>query len=481
MYSIRRRLLLVLASGFTLLIGGAGIYLERTLASRVTEEFDDSLVTRARALAQLTEHEAGHVEFDYVPAHMPEYERSRRPAYFEFWLEDGTPLFRSPHVPGDLLDGPDQSSPPRDLRLADGRKCRVVVLRFLPRPSEDGEGQAEASGKRTATEALPVKEVVLAVAEGRERLDALIITTRVSVFGVGGLAVLLAVLLVWRALAIGFRPIYHIADQVSRLDESQLAGRVGVAPMPRELAGIVTQLNALLSRLHEAFERERRFTGNVAHELRTPLAELRSLAEVAVAWPDDREAVQAFFLDVQNISGRMQGVITNLLLLARCQAGIEHVLPEPVNLRDELAAVWGRLGAKVASATLDLAVPDDVHLATDRRKLATLLENVLGNAAQYAVPDSSVRCRATVEDASFELEVSNPAERLSDEEMAALAEPFWRKESAGSSEGHAGLGLALVTALAPILGLSVSIGQAADGRFCVRIRGTMAAPQPILS
>ena len=182
--------------------------------------------------------------------------------------------------------------------------------------------------------------LVLAVARGRGHLDEVLGNMQLVIFGVGGFAILMALLLVWRVLAIGFRPIESIASQVEKLDADSLSSRIELPRAPRELAPIADQLNALLKRLDASFERERRFADNVAHELRTPIAELRSLAMVGAKWPDDEESVAEFFADVNDIAGRMEDVISDLLLLARCQAGIEQAQSSPTSLRQIIASTW---------------------------------------------------------------------------------------------------------------------------------------------
>ena len=91
MYSIKRRLLLVLAAGFAVLIAGTAIYVESILRDQATAEFDAALTAEARALISLTEQERGQVEFDYDAVHMTQFEREQNPDLFQFWLEDGSP------------------------------------------------------------------------------------------------------------------------------------------------------------------------------------------------------------------------------------------------------------------------------------------------------------------------------------------------------------------------------------------------------
>jgi len=465
-YSLRRRLTLLLALGVAAVIAGAGLYLARNLGRHVTADYDQTLLTTAESLAALIEQEKGRIEFDYEP--MEGFEREEQPDYYEVRLEDGTVLDRSTRLAaaGANLPRAGFAGPGRrfaDATLPGGRPGRVVHLAFTPRPTQP-EGEASAPA------------VVLAVARDRGHLDLLLARIRWTLVGFGGAAAALAVLLVWRVLATGLRPLDAIAAQVGQLDAHSLSARIHLPRTPRELAPTLAQLNSLLARLDASFERERRFTGNVAHELRTPIAELRSLAEVAARWPDDAAAVTRFFDDVRHIAGRMEHIVVDLLLLARCQAGVEGIERERVRLREIADATWSKLAPAAAARALELRLdlPTELEIESDRNKMEIILANLLDNAVSYSPAGSRIHCSAEANGAGFRLEVRNPASPLSDEDLGRLTEPFWRKAEARSTGGHAGLGLSLVAALAPILSLRFEVRQERDGTFRACLLGGSA-------
>lgn len=476
MPSIRKRLTLLLAAGFVVLLVGTGLALANVVEARVTEEFDVALRAKANALVALTEQEDGHIQLDYEPSAFPEFERDVDPDYFAFWLDDGKLLLTSRHLKGDLPRRTPAARSPcfTDVDLPDGRRGRLVQIDYVPALEGDlGDFDEEVFKPDRVAASLEQRGLTLVVARSRARLDNLIRGIWMTILGVGGLSAVLAGLFVWRALAGGLRPIDRIASQVSELDAEQLEERVVLPRTPRELAPIVGQINALLARLEQSFERERRFAGNVAHELRTPIAELRALAEIGGRWPDDTESVARFFDDVEAIAGRMEGVVADLLLLARCQAGIEIVERAPVGLREALLEAWAKHAGGEAAAKLEcvIEVPPELVLDSDAGKLGIIFGNVFGNAVSYSRPGSVVHCAARQSAGGFTLEITNAAEPLTPEELERLAEPFWRKDVARASSDHAGLGLSVVAELAALLGLGVCFEQDAPGTFCVRFEG----------
>jgi len=138
----------------------------------------------------------------------------------------------------------------------------------------------------------------------------------------------------------GLKSLGRLANQAGQITASSLDTRFDLAHVPDELQPIYEKLNDLLGRLDDAFGRERRFTANVAHELRTPVAELRALSEVALRWPGDEKSAAQSFREVSTITRRMESVVTTLLALARSEAGASQATTASVDLSAEAADVW---------------------------------------------------------------------------------------------------------------------------------------------
>ena len=239
--------------------------------------------------------------------------------------------------------------------------------------------------------------------------------------------------------------------------------------MPHEIAPIVTRLNDLMARLEEGFERERRFSGYLAHELRTPLAAIRSTSEVALKWPE--QATPEDYGAIARLAARLQQTVESLLLLARAETISAGIVRDAVTLRplvEECAAQHAER-AREREVTLTMRLDETAVLQTDARLLRIIMTNLIANAVEYAPLCSEVTlvCRAT--DRLFE--VTNAAPALTVHDVPQLFERLWRKDAARSDATHAGLGLSLARSCAIALGLVLIANLDSRGILSVSLRG----------
>ena len=475
MISIRRRLIVSLLVGSGLLVLAVGLGASTLMARRLRQEFDQSLLAKARALVTLAKQERGEVEIDFADELMPEFEAPRRPEYFQLWLADGTVLERSRSL--GRRDLPRSETLARstiycDLRLPDGRPGRMVEIAFVPQYEED---ETEIAHDPAAPPG-QLRSAVLAVARGSEQLQALIRSLYGATLGTALLLMAGIALLIHFAVRSGLAPLAEIGRQVEALDAERLDGRVALHRPVHELAPVVEQLNALLVRLETAFERERRFSSDVAHELRTPVAELRNLSEVGERWPEDREAVQAFFGDTRSIARQMERTVATLLALARCEGGLEEAEPGVFAVPELLDEAWAPLAAEAAarSLRLELAAPE-ASIVSDREKLRLILGNLLSNAVTYSPSGSTVACTARVDGGTLEITIANPAPLLDPADLPHLFDRFWRKDAARTNGRHAGLGLALARSFATLLGFDLTARLGPGRQLELRLLGPVGS------
>jgi signal transduction histidine kinase len=475
MGSLRGRLFVYLIGGTALALLVAGFVLRTIAADALQREFDRALLAKARGLVALTEQEGDQVEFEFQSEHMPEFAGGGEPEYFELWLADGPLLQRSPSFDTSdqlraarLARDPHPAPTPafRDVRLPDGRRGRQIQMDFVP--SIDPE---DAPAEAAAPEPSSRSAATLLVAREREQLDAAIrwLDLTVAALGIGLLLALAG--LMQLALRVGLRSLDRLTGQVRALDVSSLATRVDVAKPPREIAVVVEQVNALLARLEAGFARERRLSSDIAHELKTPIAELRNLSEVGARWPEDRATVRQFFEDAGAIAQQMERVVVHLLALARYDEGREQVWTAPVEVAEIVAAAWKPLAREAAAKGLELQqeISRGLRFETDPEKFALVVQNLLSNAVAYSRPDTTVICASEATAERRTVSFANQVENLELADLPLMFDRFWRKDEARAGGRNAGLGLALVRAMADLLEIRIETRLDPDRTFRVTL------------
>ncbi len=430
--SIRLRLLLFLVAGLGMVILGLFLLLDSGLDRQIYGRLDARLQARAHAISVLLESHPASEALSQLQAMSPEYAGGGHTDFLQLWDAAGRTLLASASNSNANLTPPANvpANAPHfyDLTLPDGHHGRAIAVRATL------QGQAQ--------------DVILAVAEEREQVDALERKVHwVLVSGVLGSS-LLAVLLAFLAVRGGLRPLLAFGGAARQGPES---ADLDADDLPRELRPLAGALNAAFGGLRRALQRERRFARDVAHELRTPLAEMRTAVELARRDAQDSPTLQGAL----EAADRMGRSIDGLLALSRYESGMQETQVEPVDLAALLARSL-QLAAEPArrrQLRVDINAPPECWVQTDPALLERVLDNLLLNAAGHAPEGSEVQVRLEVEQGRVRLGIGNPAPDLEREDVARLGERFWRKSPAREASGHGGLGLALAVSLAELLRL----------------------------
>jgi signal transduction histidine kinase len=244
-----------------------------------------------------------------------------------------------------------------------------------------------------------------------------------------------------------------------------LGGRFRNDGMPAELEPIVDRLNQLMARLESSFSRERRFSADLAHEMRTPLAEAKTIAETAMTWPAEGgpEAWREVVASVE----RMESVVQSMLQLARLESETPRTADEPFPLAPLVAELWLDHAAPAEARGIHLRseIRQDAKVIGDRSWWGHLLGNLLGNSAEYA-DEGSVVVVSLIDGG---VSIKNRASGLVAEDVDRLFDRFWRADKARGESGHCGLGLSLASACADALGLRIEASLGGDHVLEMRV------------
>ena len=472
MMSIRRKLIVGLLLGLMGLLVVSGTILYSYINTVLRGQFDVALTAEARMICSLIKLQRnGEIEIDNPQEPISQAGGGARLEYYQIWREDGTVLMRSRTLGESDLPRTTATDTPvfANLELPQRQPGRVVVMRFMP-VAEDDDVPDGASHRNPSAQPA-AQRVVVAVAQNRSQLNRIMTVLFWALLGIAAFMAIGIVAIVSVEVGRGLSPLRRVAAEAARIDAQALDFRFSLDGLPSELQPICLRLNDSLERLQKAFERQRRFTADAAHELRTPIAELRSLADVALKWDGDREASLGYFKDVQDIARQMERIVTALLSLARCQSGIMAVGREPVDLSAMIREAWAGQRQAVAQRQLSVTfeLPEPLLLETDRTMLHSIVNNLIANAAQYTRIGGTVACKVIATNPAVQFTVTNDTDSLSPDDLPHLFEAFWRKDAARTDGLHCGLGLTLVHAYAMALGGEVEVSFERQDSVCVAL------------
>jgi two-component system OmpR family sensor kinase len=251
----------------------------------------------------------------------------------------------------------------------------------------------------------------------------------------------------WLA-ARAFSPIDRLTRTTQQIQVGNLQQRV---PLPRahdEVFALAQTLNAMIERLEESFTRQRRFVADASHELRTPVAAIRSLTDLALSHDLTSDESRVLLKNINSESERLGHLISDLLALARSDEGWTQLEGEPVrlDLLIEAVAANAELLAQERGITLRVQTPHTITFVGDEARLIQVVMNLLDNAILYTNAGGQVTVALEENEAQIVLSVHDTGIGIAPEHLSHLFERFYRVDQARRrTEGNSsGLGLAIV-------------------------------------
>ena len=454
--SLKGRLLLGLALGLGLSVVSGFFLLHVLIRDALYDQLDSEILLHLDGIAEFAVANPGRedtAEFD------PEFRARAHQDFFQVWDGEGRVLARSDSSAGRDLPVPDaapgRTTAPYELTLPDGHRGRAIA-RSITMPPDDPRGSLT---------------VMMAAETGT--LDAL--EARVHrLLALGAASIVLVGLLVtnW-SVNRGLAPVRELARLAETVDPADVSIELHTEGLPTELRPVADKLASLVERLFAALARERRFSRNVAHELRNPLAEVRMLADVG-AMTASLEDARARMEEIRDTTKELEEIVRSLLTLARIESGREHPETEPIDLVAEIRRELAHAPPAVAAGAprLELRLPAEHWILADPSLLKRLLTNITGNALQHAPRESTIDIGI---DEYGVLSVSNEAPQLTEPDIPRLSERFFRIETPDDAV-HAGLGLSLAEAIASVLGLRFELRLAPGRRLVASVSGFRRLP-----
>lgn len=428
----------VLAAALVLAVGGT--VLLAVLKADLLGAVDDAAIDSAQSLG-------ASIRKDAVPREILATEEVTTVAQV---VRDGTVIASTMNAVG--------NPPILRIRQQVG-KIEIIERRHLP---YEGDGPFRIAVLGTDSPSGPVTIYVAADAE-----DAYDVTKRAGEIGAAGALFIMTVLSVvlWFTIGSALAPVARIRERADDISKRGLHLRVPVPSTKDEIAALATTINSMLARIEAGVARQDAFVADAAHELRTPLATLRSRLDVALLQPSPQDDVLRDLLaDVV----RMGDLVEQMLFLARFDAGLVTLPDEPVDIDDlALRAVDEFDHPSIRLSAHDIS-PAQVN--GNLALLGQLIPNLLANASRFAA--SRIDLAVRVVGPTVVITVDDDGPGIPEADRQRVFDRFIRlDQSRGRGTGGTGLGLAIVAQIVSLHGGHVEATQSPAGgaRICIEL------------
>ncbi|MBQ0744259.1 MAG: heavy metal sensor histidine kinase [Pseudomonas sp.] len=287
---------------------------------------------------------------------------------------------------------------------------------------------------------------------------------RANLIAVLSVGILLAFLLGFWISQRGLRPLRLLAQQAGDIDSEHLHHRLHTASHYDELDMLVSSFNQALQRLEEGFEQLTRFSGDLAHEMRTPLNNLIGQTQQSLSLPRSTEQYEQLLESNLEEFERLSRMIDSLLFLARCVQPQQSLERRATDLHALAARLCDYFEGMAEDQQLTLSNLCDGQLLVEPEMLTRALANLIANAIRYADPGSTISIASRIEDSQTIISVHNRGSGIEDAHLPRLFDRFYRVDPSRSQPGDSGgLGLAIVEAIMRLHGGSVSVSNVDAG------------------
>ncbi|HEY2249487.1 MAG TPA: ATP-binding protein [Planctomycetaceae bacterium] len=475
MHSLRNRLLYRTSAVLILTLFTAAVALYLLIRTSLFAELDASLLLEAASLATHVEQSGDEVQIEPAVATLPEYSSAEQPRYFQVWAADGRSAFRSPSLAGQDLPLPamtiHQTQSHLSAKLPNGKPGRLATVVFQPRLEDDDDPADRTSNRPPAT---------IVVARSTAEIDAALARLAALLSVVTVATVIVCVVLTGGVVSRELEPLRSLAGSIEQLGAADMSQRIDIAECPSELWPVVDCLNQLLGRLEAALAREKSFTADVAHELRTPLAGLETTLEVCASRSREVDAYQTVIANCLGITRGLHAMVDNLLRLARADANQFPLKFEPHEIAALIRESWSSFAQRATDRDLSVEwiLDGPLHALADYESAHHIFSNLYDNAVTYTETGGQIRTSVAIAGNRCVITIANSGCALKAQDIPRVFDRFWRGDMARTSAGlRCGLGLSLCRKLVE-LHHGVITAEVRDGWFSIRVELDAAPARP---
>ncbi|MBX8512926.1 sensor histidine kinase N-terminal domain-containing protein [Pseudomonas cichorii] len=423
--SLRLRLTLILGVAFVVVWTLAATWMYQDLRTQMMFSLDQRLAASARMVASLV---------DQLPEPLSTKEGGAHFSANQLVIPDGMACEVS-SLRGEILAS------------SHGNVANIIAS------ANGGFHDQEIDGEHWRTFTLVQGDVRITTADREQERESLNHSVLLSASVPVLVALLACVAMLWLGIGKGLSPLKRMRDELKKRNIDSLEP-LQLRMLPNELQPLLETQNHLLVRISQAVERERRLTGDAAHELRSPLTAIKT--HLQVAQMTSGEARELALVRAEQGTDRLHNTLEQLLLLARVEGSLSFEDGSQCNVEQAVSLAIQDTGSSTERIQLSYQ-PMASSAALDMPSVLAVaaLRNLLDNALRHSPADTQVAVRVTSNSESAFVSVRNASPGMSEDSLRHMTERFWRS----SSSTGCGLGLAIVQAIVQRCGCTIDFNS----------------------
>ncbi|SDR48174.1 heavy metal sensor signal transduction histidine kinase [Burkholderia orbicola] len=449
-YSLLRRLTLAFAAVAALVFALTGAYLYRSLSAELTRRDDIEISAKLNQFLQLARASGSTAALRADPAVFHDVLLSHPGVYLGIYDAQHRPLVEHSDEAGNTLASVISASHP----------AGNAGSPFTCAPPGIGTSRCVY-----ARETLPSGEAIqVALARTATDRQSLLESYRVDIWLAAAVGALLVGALGYAVASRGLRPVESLGRQTSRIEAHNLNARLDARGGPVELRELATSVNRMLDRLERAFVRLSQFSSDLAHDMRTPLANVISSSQITLSRARTTDEYEALIESNIEECERLQRMIENMLFLARTDNARQHLKTAELDAGSELRRLASYFQALADEAGVRIDVHGEAPVVADATLFRRAVSNLASNALEHAQAASTIELAVSVQGSYAVVEVTNRGVAIPPEQVERIFERFYRIDSSRHGAArNAGLGLAIVKSIMELHRGKVDVASR-DGR-----------------
>jgi signal transduction histidine kinase len=474
MNSIKKKLSRYISISISVLLVSLFFITDISVDSWISNEFDRAMVNKAGLLETLVSEAPEKIDFDFADEFMPEFSGVNDPEYFQLWRDNKVfersetlKLFEDNELP--RLAVALHKSSIINITLPDGRSGRMYFTRFKPQIDSDIDVK-EAFGLAREEFVKNQKPMELAYATSNEALNQILWFVDIIFIFTSISAVIAVRLIVFNVVERGLKPLDELNAALKQINLNSEVSEISTNTLPEELVAIAEGINHFISENKILYSREKRITSDIAHELKTPIAELLNLSEVAIKFPNEKQLAASFKTDVLTITQRLKNIVNGILLLQK-SASLSELEKQQVNVTLLINTIIITENKNARDVKLSVHHQCE-NIKTNEFAFTTVLTNLINNALYYSSDSTPIMIDIAPDQKTNKMKVtiSNFSTfDYSEQDLVLFFEPLWQKDSSRTSEERYGLGLAIVKSYCEKIGATINVSIEHDQKIVFNI------------